>query len=109
VRGLEPRALELESRLARGAGYGGKRRKKGVVEGFRVLTLLYRVDELPAGAFQRLVEMFRVYRAVAALYFWSKRLGLSEGIELTLERAAAAELLPARVRRGFAGLPVQRG
>jgi hypothetical protein len=111
VRGLEPRALELESpHLTRGAGYGGRNRKKeGVVEGFRVLTLLYRVSELPAGAFQRLVELFRVYRAVAALYFWSKRLGLSEGIELALERAAAAELLPARVRRGFTRLPVQRG
>jgi len=88
MRGPAPRAPELESpRLARGAGYGGKKRKKGVVEGFRVLTLLYYVSELPAGAFQRLVELFKAYRAVGALYFWSKRLGLSEGVELALERA----------------------
>jgi len=98
VRGLEPRASELESRLARGAGYGGGRRKKGVVEGFRVLTLLYRVSELPAGAFQRLVELFRVYRAVAALYFWSKRLNLEEGVELALERARQ---LPSYYRHAF--------
>jgi hypothetical protein len=77
---------------------GGKKRKKGVVEGFRVLTLLYRVDELPAGAFQRLVELFRVYRAVAALYFWSKRLKLDEGVELALERARQ---LPSYYRRAF--------
>jgi len=102
VRGLEPRALELESRFARGAGYGGrnrKKREKGVVEGFRVLTLLYRVSELPAGAFQRLVELFRVYRAVAALYFWSKRLKLDEGVELALERAR--QLLPSYYRKAF--------
>jgi len=100
MRGPEPRAPELESpRLARGAGYGGRRRKKkGVVEGFRVLTLLYRVSELPPGAFQRLVELFKVYRAVAALYFWSKRLGLSEGVELALERARQ---LPSYYRHAF--------
>ena len=102
MRGLEPRALELESpRLARGAGYGGrnrKKRKKGVVEGFRVLTLLYYVSELPAGAFQRLVELFRMYRAVGALYFWSKRLGLSEGVGLALERARQ---LPYYYRHAF--------
>jgi hypothetical protein len=34
---------------------GRRRKKKGVVEGFRVLTLLYRVSELLANAFQRLV------------------------------------------------------
>jgi len=102
VRGSEPRAPELESRLARGAGYGGrsrKKREKGVVEGFRVLTLLYRVSELPAGAFQRLVELFRVYRAVAALYFWSKRLSIDEGVELALERAR--QLLPSYYRKAF--------
>jgi len=69
-----------------------------VVEGFRVLTLLYRVSELPAGAFQRLVELFRVYRAVAALYFWSKRLGLERGRELALERARQ---LPSYYRHAF--------
>jgi hypothetical protein len=78
---------------------GRRRKKKGVVEGFRVLTLLYRVSELPAGAFQRLVELFRVYRAVAALYFWSKRLNLEEGVELALERAR--QLLPYYYRRAF--------
>jgi hypothetical protein len=100
VRGLEPRALELESRpRARGAGYGGRRRKKeGVVEGFRVLTLLYRVSELPAGVFQRLVELFKAYRAVAVLYFWSKRLNIEEGVELALERARQ---LPSYYRKAF--------
>jgi hypothetical protein len=68
------------------------------VEGFRVLTLLYYVSELPAGVFQRLVELFRVYRAVAALYFWSKRLNLEEGVELALERA---KLLPSYYRHAF--------
>jgi hypothetical protein len=78
---------------------GGRRRKKrGVVEGFRVLTLLYRVSELPAGAFQRLVELFKTYRAVGALYFWSKRLGLSEGVGLALERARQ---LPSYYRHAF--------
>ena len=103
MRGLEPRALELESpRLARGAGYGGrnrKKREKGVVEGFRVSTLLYRVEELPAGAFQRLKELFRMYRAVAALYWWSKRLNVKEGVELALERAR--QLLPSYYRKAF--------
>jgi hypothetical protein len=99
VRGLESRAPEPESHLARVAGYGGgSRKKKGVVEGFRVLTLLYRVSELPPGAFQRLVELFKAYRAVAALYFWSKRLGLSEGVELALERARR---LPYYYRKAF--------
>jgi len=98
MRGLEPRALELESRFARGAGYGGKKRKRGVVEGFRVLTLLYRVSELPAGAFQRLVELFEAYRAVAALYFWSKRLNIDEGAELALERVRQ---LPSYYRHAF--------
>jgi hypothetical protein len=77
---------------------GGRNRKKGFVEGFRVLTLLYRVDELPAGAFQRLVELFKTYRAVAALYFWSKRLNLDEGAELALERARQ---LPSYYRHAF--------
>jgi hypothetical protein len=78
---------------------GGRRRKKeGVVEGFRVLTLLYRVGELPAGVFQRLKELFKVYRAVAALYFWSKRLNLEEGVGLALERARQ---LPSYYRHAF--------
>jgi hypothetical protein len=99
VKGLAPRASEPESpRLARGAGYGGRSGKRGVVEGFWVLTLLYRVSELPAGAFQRLVELFKVYRAVAALYFWSKRLNLDEGVGLALERARQ---LPSYYRRAF--------
>jgi hypothetical protein len=101
VMGLEPRAPELEiPRPGRGADpVGGRNRKKGVVEGFRVLTLLYRVDELPAGAFQRLVELFKAYRAVAALYWWSKRLNLDEGVELALERAC--QLLPYYYRKAF--------
>jgi hypothetical protein len=99
VRGPQPRDPELEiPRLARGAGYGGRNRKKGVVEGFRVLTLLYRVDELPAGAFQRLVELFRVYRAVAALYLWSKRLNIDESAALALERVRQ---LPSYYRHAF--------
>jgi len=77
---------------------GRRRKKKGLVEGFRVLTLLYRVGELPAGAFQRLVELFKTYRAVGALYFWSKRLGLSEGVGLALERARQ---LPYYYRKAF--------
>jgi hypothetical protein len=78
---------------------GGRSRKKELlVEGFRVLTLLYRVDELPPGAFQRLVELFKMYRAVGALYFWSKRLRLSEGVELALERARQ---LPSYYRHAF--------
>jgi hypothetical protein len=77
----------------------GGRRKEGVVEGFRVLTLLYYVSELPADAFQLLKELFRVYRAVAALYFWSKRLTLDEGVETALERAK--QLLPSYYRHAF--------
>jgi hypothetical protein len=99
VRGLAPRAPELEiPRLARGAGPMGDERKRGLVEGFRVLTLLYRVSELPAGAFQRLVELFKAYRAVGALYWWSKRLNLEEGVELALERVRQ---LPSYYRRAF--------
>jgi hypothetical protein len=103
MRGPASRASELDiPRLARGAGYGGrnrKKREKGVVEGFRVLTLLYRVSELPPNAFQRLVELFKVYRAVAALYFWSKRLNIEEGVGLALERAR--RLLPSYYRHAF--------
>jgi hypothetical protein len=89
VKGPAPRAPELETpRPAReGRAMGGRKRKKGVVEGFRVLTLWYCVSELPPGAFQRLKELFRMYRAVGALYFWSKRLNIEEGAELALERA----------------------
>jgi len=100
VREPGARAPELEiPRPGRGADpVGGRNRKKGVVEGFRVLTLLYCVDELPAGAFQRLVELFKTYRAVAALYFWSKRSNIDEGMELALERA---KLLPSYYRHAF--------
>jgi hypothetical protein len=77
----------------------GDERKRGVVEGFRVLTLLYYVSELPAGAFQRLVELFKMYRAVGALYFWSKRLNLEEGVGLALERAKL--LVPYYYRHAF--------
>jgi hypothetical protein len=45
-----------------------------------------------------LVELFRVYRAVAALYFWSKRLSIDEGVELALERASR---LPSYYRHAF--------
>jgi hypothetical protein len=45
-----------------------------------------------------LVELFRVYRAVAALYFWSKRLNVEEGVGLALERA---KLLPSYYRHAF--------
>jgi transposase len=73
--------------------------REGRVEGFRVLTLLYRVSELPADAFQRLLELFKTYRAVGALYFWSKRLNIEEGVELALERAR--QLLPSYYRKAF--------
>jgi len=100
VKGPAPRAPELETpRPAReGRAMRGRKRKKGVVEGFRVLTLWYCVSELPPGAFQRLKELFRMYRAVGALYFWSKRLNLEEGVELALERA---KLLPSYYRHAF--------
>jgi len=62
------------------------------------LTLLYYVSELPAGAFQRLVELFKAYRAVGALYFWSKRLNIEEGVGLALERV---RLLPYYYRKAF--------
>jgi hypothetical protein len=77
---------------------GGRNRKKGFVEGFRVLTLLYYVSELPPSVFQRLVELFKTYRAVGALYFWSRRLNINEGVELALERV---QLLPYYYRKAF--------
>jgi hypothetical protein len=40
-----------------------------------------------------------MYRAVAALYFWSKRLNIDEGVELALERAR--QLLPSYYRHAF--------
>jgi len=64
-----------------------KNGRRDVVEGFRVLTLLYRVDEIPSEQRERLVELFKRYRAIASLYFWSKRLGLEEGVKEALERA----------------------
>jgi hypothetical protein len=45
-----------------------------------------------------LVELFKMYRAVAALYFWSKRLNLDESVGLALERA---KLLPSYYRHAF--------
>ena len=78
---------------------GGRNGKKEGVKGFRVLTLLYYVSELPAGAFQRLKELFRAYRAVGALYFWSKRLNIEEGVGLALERAC--QQLPYYYRHAF--------
>jgi len=39
-----------------------KNGKIGIVEGFRVLTLLYRLDELPS---ERLKELFEKYRVIA--------------------------------------------
>jgi len=79
---------------------GTKRNGKGdAVEGFRVLTLLYSLDELPSEQRERLEELFKRYRAVASLYFWSKRLGLREGVEQALERAR--ELVPYYWRKSF--------
>jgi hypothetical protein len=77
----------------------GKKRKKGFVEGFRVLTLLYYVSGLSPSVFQRLVELFKTYRAISALYFWSKRLNIEEGAELALERAKL--LAPSYYRHAF--------
>jgi hypothetical protein len=45
-----------------------------------------------------LVELFKMYRAVAALYFWSKRLKLDEGVGLALERM---QQLPSYYRKAF--------
>jgi hypothetical protein len=45
-----------------------------------------------------LVELFEAYRAVGALYFWSKRLNIEEGVGLALERA---KLLPSYYRHAF--------
>jgi hypothetical protein len=101
VKGPQPRVPELEiPRPGRGAGpMEGKKRKKGVVEGFRVLTLLYYVSGLSPSVFQRLVELFKTYRAISALYFWSKRLNVEEGAELALERAKL--LVPYYYRHAF--------
>ena len=79
---------------------GAKRnRKRDVVEGFRVLTLLYSLDEIPSEQRERLKELFKKYRAIAAMYYWSKRLGLEEGVEQALKRAK--EELPSYWRRTF--------
>jgi len=96
---LSPGPPSSKAPAREGRAMGGRRRKKGVVEGFRILTLLYYVSELPAGAFQRLMELFKMHRAVAALYFWSKRLGIEEGVELALERAR--QQLPYYYRHAF--------
>jgi len=63
------------------------------------LTLTYRVDELPSEQRARLQELFKTYRAIATLYYWSKRLGLKEGVEQALERAK--EGLPSYWRKAL--------
>jgi len=78
---------------------GRGREKKGMLEGFRVLTLTYRVEDLPPEQRERLVELFKRYRAIASLYFWAKRLGLREGVEQALERAK--EELPSYWRKAL--------
>jgi len=80
-------------------GMKNKNGKKDVVEGFRVLTLLYRMDEIPPENVERLKELFKRYRAIAAMYYWSKRSGLEEGVKRALERAK--EELPSYWRRIF--------
>ena len=61
------------------------------MEGFRVLTLLYRTNELPPEAFQRLKELFEKYRAIASLYFWALQNDQKDAAELAL-RCAEEEL-----------------
>jgi len=61
--------------------------------------LTYRMDELPSEQRERLEELFEKYRAIAAMYYWSKRLGLEEGVKRALERAR--EELPSYWRRTF--------
>jgi len=80
-------------------GMKNKNGRRDVVEGFRVLTLLHRMDELPPEQRERLKELFKRYRAVAALYYWAKRLDLKEGVKQALERAK--EELPSYWRRTF--------
>ena len=79
-------------RSKRSTTRGMKNRRRDVVEGFRVLTLTYRMDELPPEQRERLEELFRRYRAIASLYYWSKRLRLKEGLEQAVQRAR--ELIP---------------
>jgi len=76
-----------------------KNGRRDVVEGFRVLTLTYRMDEIPSEQRERLKKLFKRYRAIAAMYYWSKRLGLEEGVEQALKRAK--EELPSYWRRTF--------
>jgi len=76
-----------------------KGRERDAVEGFRVLTLRYDISELPSEQRARLEELFEKFRAIASMYFWSKRLGLREGTELALKRAR--ELIPYYWRRVF--------
>jgi len=66
---------------------GSKNGKGDVVEGFRVLTLRYRTNELPPEAFERLKELFEKYRAIASLYFWALQNGKKDVAELALRRA----------------------
>jgi len=55
------------------------------------------VDELPSEQRVRLMELFKRYRAITSLYYWSKRLGLEEGVEQALERVK--EELPSYWRK----------
>jgi len=75
------------------------KRREDTVEGFRVLTLTYRMDELPSEQRERLKELFEKYRAIASLYYWSKRLGLEEEVEQALKRAR--EELPSYWRKAL--------
>jgi len=77
----------------------GMKRREDTVEGFRVLTLTYRMDELPSEQRERLKELFEKYRAIASLYYWSKRLGLEEEVEQALKRAR--EELPSYWRKAL--------
>jgi len=80
-------------------GMKNKNGRRDVVEGFRVLTLLHRMDEIPPEQRERLEELFKRYRAIAAMYYCSKKLGLEKGVEQALKRAK--EELPSYWRRTF--------
>ena len=54
---------------------------------------------MPSEQRERLANLFKKYRAIAAMYYWSKKLGLEEGVEQALKRAK--EGLPSYWRRTF--------